>query len=136
MNKRLLILEDCPFIALDLANLVMEFGYDVAPACHDAGTALRAVATEKLDAALIDYRLAEGTSEVVAAALGARSIAFAICTGLPYEEIKARYPEAPVLSKPYRAEEVQNVLSQLNADKDLAQPPAVGAAPRLEDWTA
>jgi len=135
MNKRLLILEDCPFIALDLANLAMEFGCDVAPPCHDTGTALRAIATEKLDVTLIDYRLAEGTSEAVAAALETRSIAFAICTGLPYEEIKARYPEAPVLSKPYRAEEVQNVLLQLD-DKDLAQRPAVGAAPNLQDSTA
>src|SRR5258706_7026802 len=68
-GKRILIAEDEPFVALDHATVVAEAGAEVVATCVTVTTALRCLAHEHVDVALIDYVLADRNSEPLQAAL-------------------------------------------------------------------
>ena len=56
----MLIVEDEPLIAEDLANMLDELGHIVQGRAHDAASALRAVRKQRPDLVLLDIRLNAG----------------------------------------------------------------------------
>jgi DNA-binding response OmpR family regulator len=98
---RILILEDDPFIALDLSAIVEEQGYEVLGSFASVAAAARHL-DEPVDFALLDVDVADGKSFGLAAALRRRDIPFAFVSGSHRSEIPAYLADALLIPKPYR----------------------------------
>lgn len=105
--KSIMILEDEPFIAMDLQYAFEDSGAraSVAANCPDAFALLD---RERIDAAVLDVNLGNGaTCEPVALALRKAGIPFVLHTGdLDRHGEHLRNIDAPVLAKPTLAREV------------------------------
>lgn len=99
-----LVLDDEVIIALDLAEMVREAGYEVLGPFHASETALAAIdegAAPRL--AILDVNLGRhGTSAPVAERLRALGCDFVFLTGynVAGSEVIAEFPEVPRLPKP------------------------------------
>lgn len=77
--------------------------------------ALALVGAEGFDAAMLDVNLNGQKSFRVADALAARGVPFVFATGYSDHGIRENYPESPVLTKPYRYEDLVTMLTSLIA---------------------
>ena len=111
--RRILIAEDEPLIAVMLAELITEFGFEtVGPIAH-LDKALRAAETEHLDAAILNLIIRGETAYGVAAVLASRNIPFAFASGVPHHGLETDWKDRPYLEKPYSAEHVRELLELL-----------------------
>ena len=97
---RVLILEDDPFIAMDLQGILESDGHCVVGAVASVGDA-RAHMTDQLDYALLDVDVADGKSFAIAEELQDRCIPFAFVSGSRPSELPAPLREADFIAKPY-----------------------------------
>jgi DNA-binding response OmpR family regulator len=98
---RILIVEDDVLIAMELGERLGDMGYEVMGPAHTLDEAKSLLAVAQPDAALLDANLNGESSVPLGAALAARGVPLAFCTG--YDAIKNLPPElahAPVLTKP------------------------------------
>jgi DNA-binding NtrC family response regulator len=119
-NKRVLIVEDEPFIALDLACAVEDAeGEPVGPAASVA-RALALIGSGRIDAAILDVDLVDGDSVPVLEALAKLGVPVIVHTGigLPPEAMQ-RFPAALVQTKPTPAPVLVDRLTQLLAPPNL-----------------
>jgi len=100
VSVRILILEDDPLIALDLAQIVETMGHEVVDVCNCI-TAARRHLDNHVDFALLDIDLRDGKSFTVAEALEERGIPFAFISGSMPEDIPLGLRRAPFISKPF-----------------------------------
>ena len=112
---RLLLVEDEPFIALDLEMLSASAGHDVVGVADSLQTALDLAAEQSPEAALVDINLRDGFSGLqISRALsggGCRAIGFV--TGNA-EQIPSDFAGAvAVLEKPYTQAGVEEILAIL-----------------------
>ena len=109
------MVEDDALIAMELEERLDEMGYAVmGPAMTLAEAQTMAETGEKPDAALLDANLAGQSSVSVGAALAARGVPVAFCTG--YDQIKNLPPElaqAPILTKPVSDETLSAALRRM-----------------------
>jgi light-regulated signal transduction histidine kinase (bacteriophytochrome) len=115
-NTRVLILEDQLVIAVGLEQMLASAGIDEVFTASSETEALRLIATQQLDVAVLDVNLGTGTSMAVAEELMRRQIPFLFATGYGDSiSIPVHFKQAPVLQKPYDAASVlrhlQNLLS-------------------------
>ncbi len=114
--KCVMILEDEPFIAMDLQFAFQDAGASasVAATCADAFELLE---QQQIDAAVLDVNLGKGaTCEPVALALRKAGIPFVLHTGdLDRQGEHLRSLNAPVLAKPTVAREVAERVLRLIA---------------------
>ncbi|MEE2793674.1 MAG: response regulator [Pseudomonadota bacterium] len=105
--KRVLILEDEPFIAMDLAFAFQDEGIATVSAAN-CEQALEALQKEKIDGAVLDVNLGRGeTCEAVATELRQRAIPFILNTGdLDRVGEMLRGMNAKIISKPSAADQV------------------------------
>jgi DNA-binding NtrC family response regulator len=100
-GRRILIVEDEYFIAQDVAAALEDLGYTVAGPVPSVEEALAAIATEKLDAVLLDANLFGTSSAPVAAELAARGLPFVVVTGYgDFDLLDPDLQAAPRLIKP------------------------------------
>ncbi|MBF9234470.1 response regulator [Microvirga alba] len=83
---RVLILEDDPFIALDLQTILENEGHEIV-GVSDSLVEARRYLDETFDCALLDIDLIDGKSFGVAAELLERQIPFAFVTASPPAEV-------------------------------------------------
>jgi len=114
---RVLIVEDNALIALDLEDILTTSGCEVIGPKVTVRDALALLDTVKIDAAVVDYLLDDGTADPLAQALNERGIPFTICTGAVRGDIGARYPHTPILNKPYTLDDVSLVVNSLIASR-------------------
>jgi len=104
-TPRVLIVEDDPFIAIDLEDAYLEAGFEVIgpfARSEDAVSALKAAPTCKPDIATLDYNLMDGTSRPVAAALNARDIPFLMVTSATDDcASRPMFKNRPIFPKPF-----------------------------------
>ena len=112
----ILVVEDDAILALDLADILEEAGYEVFYAAPTNDLAQRAIEGRRPMCALLDYNLGLETSVPTALALAQRDIPFAYVTGRP-EAVAANplAPSARVIAKPYRASDILQVIEDLAA---------------------
>ena len=96
-GQKILIADDEPIIALDLAQRLEALGAEPIFA-HDFPTALRVANFEQLSAAVIDLQLKDQVALPVCAVLEQREIQFVIYTG--YEAEQAGEYASMVVGKP------------------------------------
>ncbi len=97
---RLLIVEDDPFIALDLSDQLAKAGFTVIGSASNVAEALDILSKQDCDVALVDIHLAKETSEQVALTLIARKIPFITLTGYSAPQRGSGFQSAPILHKP------------------------------------
>lgn len=100
-TRRILIVEDNDFLAVDLELTLSGHGYAslVAP---NVRMALFHIAEHELDGALLDVSLFGGESVFdVADALAAAQIPFLFLTGRSRRYLPERFRSVPLLTKPY-----------------------------------
>ena len=115
-----LIVEDEPLIAIDVAITFEDAGATVCGPVRDVGGALEAIdaqALDALDGAVLDVNLGDHTCEAVALRLAARGVPYILHTG--NHQGNAALIErlhAPVVCKPARGETLIAALVRRSAD--------------------
>lgn len=111
-DKRILIVEDEPIVAVDYRFQLMEMG--ASPVGHKSTirATLEFLATNELDAAIVDYRLADGTSEPVMEWLRAHGIPFIVITANT-PEMRQWNGAACTLDKPVSPPDLRAALSSI-----------------------
>lgn len=109
-----LVVEDEPLIAMDLAERLADMGYVVLGPAATMDDAEALVAERTPDIALLDSGVGGQSSTPLAATLAARGVAVGFCTG--FDKIRDLPPElcdAPVLVKPVSDAALVAILKQL-----------------------
>lgn len=118
-----LAVEDEMLIAMMLEDILEDAGCNVIVAGH-LEEALMLAQKRDLDAAILDENLHGMRSYPVAEALHARGIPFIFATGYGEANLRALYPDRPVIAKPYRDRDVIAALTALiSADNSVRWDP-------------
>jgi CheY-like chemotaxis protein/DNA-directed RNA polymerase specialized sigma24 family protein len=110
-----LIIEDEPFIALDLQNLVEEQGHRISGVARTHREAVEAVKRERPGLILADIQLADGSSglEAVNQILESFPVPVIFITAYPERFLTGTPPEpAFLITKPFKTESLKAVISQ------------------------
>lgn len=105
-NKKILVVEDDPFIALDLTMELETRGFDVISTAESVSEATEVIACSNVDFAILDFNLGHETSRPVAEKLRERKIPFVILTGNPSGAKAVTHGSIPILTKPVDMESV------------------------------
>ncbi|MBB5694350.1 response regulator [Muricoccus pecuniae] len=118
-GRRILVVEDEPLITFLLEDALMIAGAQTVVQAARVAEALSAITTAVseggIDAAVIDYSLADGQSALpVADRLATLGVPFVFATGLEASEVnKGQHMNAPVITKPYGPAEVVSCLARI-----------------------
>lgn len=111
---RILVVEDEPFVALQLQTDLEGEGHEVIGPASNLAQGLELAQSEGLDAALVDIRLGRETSATIAEHLLARQIPFAFATGYSDSSMLPEHLHSvPRLRKPYALEDVRRMVRHL-----------------------
>ncbi len=108
---RVLILEDDPFIALDLQAIVEDGGHEVV-GTFDTLAAAQAQFPDSFDFALLDIDLVDGKSFALASALLERRIPFAFVSASQRSELPMHLRNASFIAKPFEEGAIVRTLQQ------------------------
>lgn len=111
--KRLLVVEDEPFVALALTDALADLGFDVAACVGDVRAALAAIRRERIDGALLDVNLGSERIDPVAELLAERRCPFVFTTGNSEADLPPAYADRTVLQKPFGSEALASTLQGL-----------------------
>ncbi|HEX3496644.1 MAG TPA: response regulator [Methylocella sp.] len=111
-GRRVLVVQDEPFTAFSIANVVLELGHIVVGPAFSWDEARRLAATCKMDIALLDAKLQGRFAGEIADICVCRKIPFAFVTG--YEEIPfPGYRYVPLVVKPFVPSALQRAIDVL-----------------------
>lgn len=113
-GKRVLLVEDEAFVAMDIQFALEDAGAHVVGPCASLSAALAAARGEELDAAILDIDL--GGLDVFPAAdiLRDAGVPFVFHTGHGQRrELIEDYPDAPVCKKPVGSDRLLNALAAI-----------------------
>jgi DNA-binding NtrC family response regulator len=106
----ILIIEDEPLIALDVAESLRDVGAQVATAMR-LRDGLRIVDTQRISAAVLDFRLKDGADcRVICEQLTKRGVPFVLYTG--YDGIDG-FPSVPIVMKPATRRQIVSAVFKL-----------------------
>ncbi len=114
-RARVLIVEDEPFIALDIEAIVSDLGHDVVAIAATRASAVAAAMAHRPDLVLTDIQLADGSSgiDAVCDILRAFSVPVIFITAYPDRLLTGARPEPTFLiGKPFDIPTVQAAVSQ------------------------
>lgn len=122
MGSRVLVVEDEPCIAMDLAELAVTLGFEVAGPAVSSQSALMVAADQPPDIAIVDVNLTDGpTGAFVAAQLATKfGTEVLMITANPELVQQGVGGIAAVIAKPYDPSDVSYVLAALAARRETA----------------
>lgn len=133
MNKRVLIVEDEIFVALEIEHIVRSVGLEVAAIAADRETAMDAAGD--CDIALVDLNLRDGaTGPQIGQALAEQyDVQVIYVTANPAQIGGAAVAALGVITKPFREATIRETLTVIasNQDNDLAEMAIAGFTPFL-----
>jgi DNA-binding response OmpR family regulator len=110
LKRRILIVEDEPFIAITLEDMLTELGFSVVACCSKIGQALDFIAKGTFDAALLDVNLGSQKIDPVADILAKRACPFIFTTGYDRADVPVAYADRVILQKPYKIDDLAKAL--------------------------
>ena len=110
VKPRILIVEDEPFIALTLEDMLDELGFTVAGTVSRVAEAIEMIEVKPIDGALLDVNLGSQKIDPVADVLAERGCPFIFTTGYGRSDIPSSHALRPVLQKPFRMDELATIL--------------------------
>jgi len=115
---RVLVVEDELLVAIDLESRLEDLGCEIVGTVARAEQAAQVIREENPDAAVLDVRLQDGTSEPVADLLVKRERPFVFVTANhDPESLKAKFPRTRVLSKPVSDDELAAALELMKSQR-------------------
>ena len=126
----ILIAEDETIVGLDLCHTIEEAGYEVEGPHADLNSAMLAFQKRRPDLAILDIRLNDTVVYSFAEKLIQEDVPVIFHSGhLPLDEVDARFPDAPALSKPCPPGEIlSQVHSTLHPGDQTTDEPMIAAA--------
>ena len=109
---RILIVEDEMLVAMNIEDMLLALGHEVAGIASRLAPALALAAECEIDVAMLDVNLAGEPSFAVADILDRRGIPYLFATGYGRDGIAPAYRAAPVLQKPFRSGELRDAIGQ------------------------
>jgi DNA-binding response OmpR family regulator len=114
--RRVLIVEDQLLIALSVATLLEDAGYEPVGPASQVTTAIVIALKEPLDAALLDVDLEGQSSQPVAEILTRRRIPFAVVTSYERARLPTVMSGSPYIRKPFTDDEIKAVVARMCAN--------------------
>lgn len=112
-GKRILLVEDDPYIILALEEVMSECGLVVACVARDVRGALDFLAHDDVDLALLDVNVGRDKIDPVARTLSHRGRPFVLTSGYSSEEILEAYAGQTVVEKPFFGWELLQALRRV-----------------------
>ena len=112
LGRRILIVEDDPFITLALEETLADFGLVVVGAARSVAEALRLAREENFDLALLDVNIGHEKIDPVADALVARGSRFVFTTGCGRAGLPEAHLDRAIVEKPFYVEEILRALRE------------------------
>jgi DNA-binding response OmpR family regulator len=109
-GRRVLIVEDDPYITLALEDTLTDFGMIVAGAARTVVDALRLAESASFDLALLDVNIGHDRIDPVADVIHARGIPFVFTTGCGRAGLPEAYLQQAIIEKPFYVEEILRAL--------------------------
>jgi DNA-binding NtrC family response regulator len=111
---RVLVLEDEPFIALDLEGMLEEFGATSVVSLNTRADALRWLEDNRPDVAIVDPRVNDGICTDVVEVLAMAKVPFVVYSGAGVDENASEaFSHGEWLSKPTMPELLRDTLERL-----------------------
>jgi DNA-binding response OmpR family regulator len=114
--RRVLIVEDQLFLALSVATVLEDAGYEPVGPVSQVMTAIGAALKESLDAALLDVDLEGQSAQAVAEILTRRGIPFAVVTSYDRARLPTAMRGRPYIRKPFTDGEIKAVVAGMCAN--------------------
>jgi CheY-like chemotaxis protein len=112
---RILIVEDEMLVAMNIEDMLLDLGHEVAGIASRLEPALALAREGEFDLAMLDVNLAGEPSFPVADILVDRGIPFLFATGYGAKGIPDAYSAHPVLQKPFRMADLSEILKSSTA---------------------
>jgi CheY-like chemotaxis protein len=112
-GRRVLVVEDEMMILMIIEDMLADLGCESVTSAATVDQALAFMDARVFDAAMLDVNLSGHKSYPVADALAARGVPCVFSTGLSDYGMREDYRERPVLRKPFKYEELAEVLTRL-----------------------
>jgi CheY-like chemotaxis protein len=112
-GRRVLVVEDELLVLMMIEDMLADLGCESVVAASTVEKALAAIDAQVIDVAMLDMNLNGDKSPAVAEALVARGIPFTYSTGNGGSKTRDGYRDRPVLKKPFRNEELVEILTRL-----------------------
>lgn len=109
---RVLVLEDDPIIALDVAQTLADAGATILGPAYRVAQALDLIERSAIDVAVLDFRLETATASPVAHRLSARGIPYLFHTSSRGGPAQA-HPGVPIIDKPTHPERLVAAIKAL-----------------------
>jgi CheY-like chemotaxis protein len=119
---RILVVEDEMLVAMNIEDMLLDLGHEVAGIASRLGPALSLAGEANIDAAMLDVNLAGENSFPVADLLAARGIPFVFATGYGRQGLEERHRDRPLLQKPFGASDLGPVLAALQGHPCVRSP--------------
>jgi DNA-binding NarL/FixJ family response regulator len=107
------IVEDELLVALEIERALLRGGFAVAGFAARAEAAIRMIEDHGCEAAVLDVRLADGTSARIVEVLAKRSIPFALLTAYSREQLPEEFRTAAYVKKPLHGDALVECLRGL-----------------------
>lgn len=114
-GKRILVIEDEPLLAMDIAGHLEDAGAYVIGPVGNASAALSLIEQYRFHCALLDANLAGHPVDDIAASLTRKNVPFVFVSGYSRESLPTSFDEVELLSKPFDANRLLAVAAKLVA---------------------
>ena len=114
-GTRVLVVEDDTIIAMTVEDMLEEIGCKAVAVAMTVSEAMERIADTEFDIALLDLNLKDDTSLAVAGKLRELDKLFVFATGYDGLPNGSGFNDAPVISKPYRLEQLAGALAKVCA---------------------
>ena len=111
-GRRILIVEDDPFIAMALEDTLLDFGMSVAGIARNLREAERLAREAVFDVALLDVNIGHDTIDPVAETVAARGLPFVFTTGHGRAGLPEAYRDRAIVEKPFYVDEILRALRE------------------------
>lgn len=112
---RVLVVEDEALISMMIEEAVSSAGHEVAATVSNITDAMHAASTCDFDVALLDINLNGQKAHALPVVLSARGKPFGFVTGYGESGVMDQFADAPILKKPFRSAEIEDILRRLGA---------------------
>lgn len=123
----ILLVEDEPLIAMQVAQLLSEQGSDVVGPAASVGEALELISATYFDAALLDVDLNGARSFPIADLLREQGRPFAFLSSFGVSDLPSRFQQSSLLAKPLCAKELSAFIAEATDQPSAALDPCAAA---------
>lgn len=116
VRRRVLIVEDEGMVAMLLEDMLTDFGHDVVAIAGQMDRAAQLIAEIEADLVILDVNLNGEQTYSLAETLASQGVPFIFATGYGSAGLIEQWKSAPVLQKPYQAQDLERAIRRVFAN--------------------